>query len=49
VDDLQKYLERAESFGPKTVMQPMWVEPLTSVAVFTDPQGATFRLFFHQH
>jgi uncharacterized protein len=49
VDDLAKYLERAESLGAKTIVQPMPVEERTSIAMFVDPQGATFGLFVHQH
>jgi predicted enzyme related to lactoylglutathione lyase len=49
VDDLQKYLERAETLGAKTIVQPMAVADDTSIAVFVDPQGVTFGLFVHQH
>jgi predicted enzyme related to lactoylglutathione lyase len=49
VDDLQKYLERAETLGAKTIVEPMAVADDTSIAMFVDPQGATFGLFVHQH
>ena len=48
VDDLQKYLERAESLGGKTVMQPMQVDEHTHIAVLVDPQGTTFGLYSYQ-
>jgi predicted enzyme related to lactoylglutathione lyase len=49
VDHLQKYLERAESLGAKTIVQPVPVAEDTSIAVFLDPQGVPFGLFVHQH
>jgi uncharacterized protein len=49
VDDLQKYLERAETLGAKTIVQPMPVADDTSIALFVDPQGVAFGLFLHQH
>jgi uncharacterized protein len=45
VDDLQKYIERAESLGGKTIMPPTEVSQRTSVALFQDPQGTSFGLF----
>ena len=45
VDDLQKYLERAESLGGKTTMEPMSVGEGTEIAAFTDPQGCWFGLY----
>jgi predicted enzyme related to lactoylglutathione lyase len=45
VDDLHKYLERAESLGGKALMQPMDVGQGTSVAMFADPQGSWFGLW----
>lgn len=44
VDDLDKYLERAESLGAKTVMKPMAMDTI-SYAKFADPQGNVFGLF----
>jgi uncharacterized protein len=45
VDDLTKYLARAEEQGGKTVMPPMRVDEHTEIAMFTDPQGNTFGLY----
>jgi uncharacterized protein len=49
VDDLQKYLERAEAGGANTIVQPTPVAEDTSIALFVDPQGVPFGLFVHQH
>lgn len=49
VDDLAKYLERAESLGAAAVLQPMDVGEGTSIAAFRDPQGNLFGLFKHVH
>jgi len=43
-DDLQKYLERAEALGGKTVMPRMDMEHI-SFAMLSDPQGSTFGLY----
>ncbi len=48
VDDLKKYLDRAENLGGKTIMQPMQVDPKTHIALFLDPQGTTFGLYRNQ-
>ena len=45
VDDLAKYLERAEGMGATTVMPAMKVDEHTEIAMFTDPQGTTFGLY----
>lgn len=45
VDDLQKYLERAESLGATTTLQPMQVDEHTSIGAFQDPQGTEFGLY----
>ena len=45
VDDLAKYLERAEELGGKTMMPATKVDEHTTIAVFTDPQGNTFGLY----
>jgi predicted enzyme related to lactoylglutathione lyase len=45
VEDLSKYLERAEGLGAKTVMPSTKVDDHTHIAVFTDPQGNTFGLY----
>ena len=44
VDDLQKYLERAESLGGKTVMPPTDMQNI-AFAMLADPQGSTFGLW----
>jgi predicted enzyme related to lactoylglutathione lyase len=45
VEDLQKYIEQAESLGGKTIMPPTQVSQGMSVALFQDPQGTSFGLF----
>jgi predicted enzyme related to lactoylglutathione lyase len=45
VDDLAKYLERAEGMGATTMMPAMKVDEHTEIAMFTDPQGTTFGLY----
>ena len=49
VDDLQKYLDRAESLGATPVMQPTEVAPGTTIAVFKDPSDNVFGMFLHVH
>ena len=44
VDDLHKYLERAESLGGTTVMPGMDMQNV-SFAMLADPQGSTFGLY----
>lgn len=44
VDDLQKYLDRAESLGGKTVLPPTEMEHV-AFAQFADPAGVTFGLW----
>jgi predicted enzyme related to lactoylglutathione lyase len=44
VDDIQKYLEVAESLGGKTVV-PVTTIAQTTFAQFADPQGIVFGLF----
>lgn len=44
VDDLQKYLDRAEELGAKTLMPPESVGTV-SIAVFADPAGNVFGLY----
>ncbi|HEX9658230.1 MAG TPA: VOC family protein [Bacteroidota bacterium] len=39
VDDLQKYLDRAESLGGRTVMPPMEIPGMVTLAMFADPEG----------
>jgi predicted enzyme related to lactoylglutathione lyase len=45
VDDLTKYLERAEGLGATTVVPAMKVDEHTEIAMFADPQGTTFGLY----
>ena len=45
VDDLTKYLERAEGLGARIAMPAMKVDEHTEIAIFTDPQGTTFGLY----
>ena len=47
VDDVQKYLERAETQGGKTVV-PATTMGQTTFAQFADPQGIVFGLFKSQ-
>src|SRR3989442_284953 len=44
VDDLHKYLERAETLGGKTVMPPRDMQDI-SFAMLADPQGSVFGLY----
>jgi uncharacterized protein len=44
VDDLQTYLDRAESLGGKTIMPPTDMDNV-SFAMLADPQGTTFGLY----
>src|SRR5438105_2833837 len=45
VDDLQAYLDKAESLGAKTVVPPMPIPGHGSCALFTDPEGNCIGLF----
>jgi predicted enzyme related to lactoylglutathione lyase len=45
VDDVTKYLERAEGLGGAIVMPAMKVDEETEIGMFTDPQGGTFGLY----
>ena len=45
VDDLEKYLERAETLGAKKIMGPMNAGETVSIAQFADPQGNVFGLY----
>ena len=44
VDDLQAYLDRAESLGGKTMMPPMAVPGGPEIAMFADPEGHAIGL-----
>lgn len=45
VDDLTKYLARANELGATTVMEPAQTPGGPEVAMFADPQGNVFGLF----
>jgi len=47
VDDVQKYLDRVEDLGGKTMVPPMQVHPSLEIAIFLDAQGVMLGLF-HQ-
>ena len=44
VDDLQAYLDKAESLGGKTVMPVTEIPGMVTLALFTDPEGNRFGL-----
>ena len=39
VDDLQAYLDKAESLGGKTVMPPTEIPNVVTMALLSDPEG----------
>ena len=39
VDDLQAYLDKAESLGGKTIMPPTEIPGVVTMAMFADPEG----------
>ena len=45
VDDLEKYLARAEELGGRRVMGPMSIEGTGAFAMFADPDGNVLGLF----
>jgi uncharacterized protein len=45
VDDLAGYLAKAEGLGGKTIIAPMPVPGVGSIAMFTDPEGHVVGLF----
>jgi len=45
VDDLQAYLDRAESLGGKTLVPPSPIPGIGSFAIFADPDGLAIGLF----
>jgi uncharacterized protein len=49
VEDVQKFLELAESLGGKTAMPPMNPTPDLTIGIVEDPQGNLFGLYTHQH
>ena len=44
VNDLQAYLDKAESLGGKTIMPPTEIPDVVSIALFSDPEGNTIGL-----
>lgn len=49
VDDLTKYLERADALGAQIVQEPTDVGAGTTIAAFKDPQGNVFGMYKHVH
>jgi predicted enzyme related to lactoylglutathione lyase len=45
VDDLESYLAKAESMGGTTILPPMPVGEIGSIAMFTDPESHIVGLF----
>lgn len=45
VDDLDKYITRAEELGGRTVLRPMPIGAIGAFAMFADPDGNTIGLF----
>ena len=45
VDDLQAYLDKAESIGGKTVTPPTEIPGVVTYALFADPDGNVIGLF----
>ncbi len=39
VDDLQAYLDKAESLGGKTILPPTVIPDTVTLAMFSDPEG----------
>ena len=48
VDDLQKYLDKAEELGGKTIMPPMEIPDTVTLAMFSDPEGNIIGLVKEQ-
>ena len=44
VDDLQAYLDKAESLGGKTILPPMEIPGIVTLAMFQDPEGNVIGL-----
>ena len=44
VDDLQAYLDKAESLGGKTITPPTEIPGAVTMALFTDPDGNTIGM-----
>jgi predicted enzyme related to lactoylglutathione lyase len=45
VDDLQKYLDKAESLGGKTIVPPTPIPGIGSFAWFADPDGVNIGIY----
>jgi predicted enzyme related to lactoylglutathione lyase len=45
VDDLQKYLDKAESLGGKTILPPTPIPEIGSCAMFADINGVVIGLY----
>jgi predicted enzyme related to lactoylglutathione lyase len=45
VDDLQKYLDKAESLGGKTIVPPTPIPEIGAFAIFSDIDGNNIGLF----
>jgi predicted enzyme related to lactoylglutathione lyase len=45
VDDLDKYLERAETLGGRTIVGPMPIGGMGAFAMFADPDGLMIGMF----
>ncbi len=48
VDDLQAYLDKAESLGGKTIMPPTEIPEVVTIAMFSDPEGNSIGLVQQQ-
>ena len=44
VNDLQRYLDKAESLGGRTVVPPTEIPGMVTLAMFADPEGNTIGL-----
>ena len=44
VDDLQAYLDKAERLGGKTILPPMEIPGIVTLAMFQDPEGNVIGL-----
>jgi predicted enzyme related to lactoylglutathione lyase len=44
VDDLQRYLDKAESLGGRTVVPPTEIPGMVTLAMFADPEGNTIGI-----
>lgn len=49
VDDVHKFLERAETLGASVAMEAAKVDEHTTIGAFIDPQGAMFGVYTEEH